>query len=214
MSTWAVLVPMSIGIAISPVPLIELILVLFSKRRLVNSIAFIVALLVFTAAAVAIGAAGTDAADGGSSDPSVIVSVVFAALGLLLLAIGVKNWRNRADTSEPPILATISSLGPAAVAFLAFGAVFVNPKNLPLLLGAGSTIAATSSPLWFGIGFVLLTTLPYSVAAGYSIFGGPSAAARLDRMRAWLIARNRLIMGIICVLLGLVLLAKGVAGLL
>jgi hypothetical protein len=203
---------MAIGIAISPVPLIELILVLFSKRRLVNSIAFILALLVFTAAAVAIGAAGTDAADGSSSDPSTIVSIVFAVFGLLLLVIGVKNWRNRTDTSEPPILATIAGLGPAAVAFLALGAVFVNPKNLPLLLGAGSTIATTSSPVWYGLAFVLLTTLPYSVAAGYSIFGGPSAAARLDRMRAWLIARNRLIMGIVCALLGLVLLAKGVAG--
>lgn len=213
MSTWAVLVPMAIGIAISPVPLLELILVLFSRRRLANSIAFILALWVFTTAAVALGALGTDAADGGSSEPSTVMSVVFGLFGLALLLVGVRNWRNRADTSEPPILATIGNLGPAAVAFLAFGATFVNPKNLPLLVGAGSTIASTSAPLWYGLGFVLLTTLPYTAAAGYSVFGGAPAQARLDRMRVWLIERNRLIMGIICVVLGLVLLAKGVAGL-
>lgn len=37
---------------------------------------------------------------------------------------------------------------------------------------------------------------------------------RLDSMPAWLVAHNRLIMGIICVLLGLVLVAKGVSAIL
>ena len=34
-------------------------------------------------------------------------------------------------------------MGPAAAGFLAFGAVFVNPKNLVLLLAAGQSIGAS-----------------------------------------------------------------------
>ncbi len=213
-STLVTLVPLAIGVALSPAPIIELILVLFSKRRTVNAIAFIVTLWVCTAIAVVVGGLGGQAADGGSSEPSAVVGWVFAGLGLLLLVIGVKNWRNRADTSEPAVFATVSSMGPAAVAFLAFGAVAVNPKNLVLLLSAGQAVGASASPLLYGVGFVLAATLPYWLAVGYALLGGEGARVRLDSMRTWLVARNRLIMGIICVVLGLVLVAKGVSAIL
>lgn len=208
------LVPSAIGIAISPAPIIELILVLFSKRRAVNATAFIVTLLAMTALALGIGAAGGQAAGGSSAAPSPVVSWVLLVLGLLLLALGIQNWRNRADTSEPAMFAKVTSLGPAAVAFLAFGAVAVNPKNTVLLLASGQTISTAASPWLVGIGFVVLATLPYTLATGYALFGGDAADARLDRMRAWLVARNRLIMGVVCVLLGLVLTLKGAAGVL
>ena len=136
---------------------------------------------------------------------------VFAALGALLVALGVKNWRNRADTSEPAVFATISGLGPMAVALLAFGAVAVNPKNTVLLLASGQAVGTADSPLLVGAGFVLLATLPYTLSVGYALLGGASASDRLDRMRAWLVARNRRIMGIVCLVLGAVLILKGVA---
>jgi hypothetical protein len=100
-------------------------------------------------------------------------------------------------------------MGPVAVAVLAFGAVAVNPKNTVLLLAAGQAVGASSSPLWFGVGFVLLGTLPYWLAVGYALLGGQAAHMRLDRLRRWLVTRNRLIMAVICSLLGLVLVAKG-----
>jgi hypothetical protein len=213
-NVFVTLIPVAIGVALSPAPIIELILVLFSKRRTVNAITFIVVLWACTAIAVAIGAFGGNAASGGSSEPSTIVGWFFAGLGLLLLVIGVKNWRNRADTSEPAVFATVSGMGPGAVAFLAFGAVAVNPKNLVLLLTAGQTVGASPSPLLYGIGFVLMATLPYWLAVGYALLGGEGARVRLDSMRAWLVAHNRMIMGIICVVLGLVLVAKGVSAIL
>lgn len=213
-STWATLIPLAVGVMISPAPLIELILVLFSKRRTVNSVAFIVTLWLVTAAVLAIGGLGGQAADGGSSEPSAVMGWVFAALGAVLLLIGVRNWQNRADTSEPAVFATVSSMGPAAVAFLAFGAVAVNPKNTVLLLTAGQSVGASGSPLLYGLGFLLVATLPYWLAVGYALLGGVAARDRLDSMRAWLVAHNRMLMGIICVLLGLVLLAKGLSAIL
>lgn len=209
----AVLLPVAIGFAISPVPLIELILVLFSRRRVVNTIAFVVALLSGTALAVFLGAMGSDAMGGDdAAGPSTVTRVIIGGLGLLLLLLGVQNWRNRADESQPKVLATIYEMGPIPVALLAVGIALFNPKNLPLLLAAGQTIGASSAPLVIGILFVLVANSPYLVAAGYSLFGGQAAADRLDRMRAWLIRKNRLIMGILCTVLGLLLLLKALSG--
>lgn len=208
-NAFATLIPLAIGLAISPAPVIELILVLFSRRRVVNAVAFIATLLAMTVLVLTIGALGGRAADEGGSGPSVTMGWVFAALGLLLLVLGVKNWRNRADTSEPAVFATVSGMGPAAVAFLAFGAVAVNPKNTVLLLTAGQSIGESPTPLLYGLGFTLLATLPYTASVGYALLGGKPANDRLDRMRSWLVARNRLIMGVICTLLGMVLVLKG-----
>lgn len=210
--TLAILLPVAIGFAISPVPLIELILVLFSKRRVVNSVTFVVALLAATALAVTIGAAGGQASGDTPDAPSTVARIVIGALGALLLLLGIKNWRNRADTSQPKVLATISEMGPLPVAVLAIGTALFNPKNLPLLLAAGQTIGTADNSFVVGAIFVVIATSPYLVAAGYSLLGGESAALRLDRMREWLITRNRLIMGVLCLVLGAVLLLKAVAG--
>jgi uncharacterized membrane protein len=213
--TIATLLPVAIGLALSPAALIQLILVLFSRKRVVNSIAFVGSLLVFSAAAMALGGLGASAVGEQPDKPdSPVVSVVLAVFGLLLLVVGWTNWRNRADTSEPAAMAAIANMGPGAVAFLSLGATFINPKNLPLLISAGATTAATPSPLLVGLVFLLIATAPYTVAMVYSLAGGERAAAQLDRVRAWLVARNRLIMGVICLLLGLVLLIKGVTALL
>lgn len=109
----------------------------------------------------------------------------------------------------------ISGMAPAAAAFLALGATFANPKNLVLLLAAGQTIGAATSGSKVLIGgiFVLIATAPYTGAAGYALLGGAPANRKLDRARAWFIARNRLIMAAICTLLGALVAAKGIGAL-
>lgn len=211
-STLTTLIPSAIGLALSPVPIVELILVLFSTRRAVNAAAFVLTLLLLSFAALVVGALGGQAAasDGGTGSA---MALVFIVLGVGLLLLGVTNWRNRADTSEPPVLAAISGMGPAAVAFLGLGATWINPKNLVLLLAAGKTVGDASNPWFVGLVFLVVATLPYTAAAGYALFGGPTAQAHLDRIRTWLVERNRLIMGIVCALMGLLLLAKGLGAL-
>ena len=212
--TLVTLIPTAIGLALSPAALIQLILVLLSKRRVVNSVTFVGSLLVLSAVAMTLGVLGTNAAGGTGGGSGLVGGLVYAALGVLLLVVGVKNWRNRSDTSEPAVMASIANMGPAAVAFLTLGATFINPKNLPLLISAGATVAGTPNPWLVGLGFLLLGTAPYWVAMLYSLLGGDKANATLERMRTWLVARNRLIMGVICIGLGLMLLAKGVVAIL
>ena len=214
MNEIAVLIPVAIGFAISPVPIIELILVLVSRRRAVNTIAFVLALLLGVAIPVVIGAAGGQAAGDTSAGPTPVVRIVIGALGAVLVLVGLRNWRNRADESQPKVLDTIAGMGPLPVAVLAIGIGLFNPKNLPLLLTAGQTIGSSAQPLLLGIGFVLVATSPYLAVSAYALMGGAGAQVRLDGLRGWLIRRNRLIMGIVCSVLGVLMLGKalGIGG--
>ena len=209
----ATLLPVAIGFALSPAALIQLILVLLSKRRVTNSIAFVVALIVMTSAALFLGALGSSATEGSGGSTSTIGSWIFVAFGVLLLLLGVSNWRKRHDTTEPAAFQAIANMGPGAVAVLTLGVTFVNPKNLPLLLSAGATIGSADAPWLAGALFVVVGTLPYTGAMLYALLGGERSTATLERLRGWLVARNRLIMGVLCSLLGVLLLVKGVAAL-
>jgi threonine/homoserine/homoserine lactone efflux protein len=212
-SDLATLIPMAIGFALSPAALIELILVLFSKRRVTNSIAFVLALIVATSAALLLGALGSSLTGSTGGGTSTVVAWIIVAFGLLLLLLGVVNWRKRHDTTEPPVFQAIANMGPGAVAFLSLGVTFVNPKNLPLLLSAGATIRSTDAPWLAGAVFVLVGTLPYTAAMLYSLLGGERSTTTLEKVREWLIAHNRLIMGGLCAVLGLLMVVKGVAAL-
>ena len=55
----AILTLIAIAAALSPIALIELVLVLFSDRRTLNSPFFVVALIAFTAVGAALGAIGS-----------------------------------------------------------------------------------------------------------------------------------------------------------
>jgi hypothetical protein len=214
---WATLIGSAVGFAVSPVTLIELILVLVSKRRVVNSIVLTVGIIVLSFVGVMIGVGGAKAVGDTSAGPSRATGMVFVVLAGLLLGLAVKNWRNRADSSEMAMFTKIGDMGPKAVLLLAPGATLVNPKNLIILISAGQSIGSATS----GAGvivpaliFVLLATSPFWLATIYALWGGTSAEGRLDALREWLMAKNRLIMAIVLGVLGLVLLAKGVGAIL
>ncbi len=209
---WATLIGSAIAFAISPVTLIELILVLVSKRRVINSIVLTSGIIGFAFVAVLIGVGGAKAVGDTSSGPSRTTGFVFVLLALLLLAFAAKNWQNRGDTSEMAVFSKIGDMGPKSVFVLAPGATLLNPKNLIILLSAGQVIGSTSSGagvLLPSLIFVLLATSPFWLATMYALWGGTSAEQRLDSLRVWLMAKNRLIMAVVLGVLGVVLLAKG-----
>jgi hypothetical protein len=92
------------GVALSPAPIIELILVLFSRRARVNGIVFVLTLLATTFAVAAIGALVLRVSTDNSTDqPSAVKGVVLVIIGLLVVALAARNWRQRRDTSVPRV---------------------------------------------------------------------------------------------------------------
>ncbi len=213
---WATLIGSAIAFAVSPVTLIELILVLVSRKRVVNSIVLTVGIIVLAFVGVMIGVGGANAAGDTASGPSTTTAVIFVLLALALLGLAARNWQNRADSSQMAIFTKIGAMGPKSVLLLAPGATLVNPKNLIILLSAGQTIGSTASGTGIilpALVFVLVATSPFWASTLYALWGGEVAERRLDGLRMWLMAKNRLIMAVVLGVLGLVLLAKGVGGL-
>ena len=97
------ILPQAIGVAISPIPIIAVILMLFSKRAKSNGLAFLVGwvlALTLVGAVVLILAGAGKVSVGGT--PSTVSYVVHLLLGLLLLFLAVRNWQKRPKEGETP----------------------------------------------------------------------------------------------------------------
>jgi predicted transporter len=100
------MLPTAVGVAISPLPIVAVVLMLVTPRGRVNGIAFVLGWMLGLAVVGAIVlsvASGAGASDEG--EPATWVSVLKLVLGLLGLLIGVRQYRGRPHgdaAPEPP----------------------------------------------------------------------------------------------------------------
>ncbi len=85
--------PLAVGVAGSPIPVIAVILMLFSGRARQNSLAFLVGWVVGIAATLGILIAIASANLSTGGEPSETASWIKLILGVLLLLAAVKEWR-------------------------------------------------------------------------------------------------------------------------
>lgn len=216
--TLPLLLPAAIGFALSPIPLVEMILVLMSKRPKSNGLVFLAAIALPVFAVPLLSAEGVVAGSHGQAGASPVKSVILLLVGALLLTMAARNFANRRDKSVPKMFAAIDDMGPLGVVALSGGATIFNPKNLVLLLGAGAIAGASALPIGqllavLGV-FTAVAMLPFSLAVGYVALGGPAAAERMQRVKQWLLDNNRMVLAVVLGLLGLIMTAKAVASLL
>ena len=216
------LLPAAIGIALSPVPIAAVILMLFSAKARVNGLAFVAG---WISGLVVIGGAilllGADSA-GSTGDPSVASLWVKTVLGVLLLAVGVKQWRDRPDPGDEPAMPKWMQSIDAFTAGKSFGMAAllsgVNPKNL--VLNAAGVLVIMQGGLepaeeWVALAvFVLLASVTVVAPVAYYFIAGDRADATLESMKTWLIRNNGAVMGVLLLILGVKLLAEGAQGLL
>ena len=140
--------PLAVGIALSPVPIIAVVLMLTSRKAKINGPAFILGWLIGLGivGAIALALAGTGGASK-SGSPAAWVSWVKIALGILLLLVAARQFRSRPHGDEEPQMpkwmATIDNTTPPAALGLAAVLSGANPKNLLLAVGGAAAIAQT-----------------------------------------------------------------------
>src|SRR6266581_2349698 len=97
------ILPQAIGVAISPVPIIAVILMLFSQRARSNGPAFLVgwvlALAVVGSVVLVLANLGKVSTGG---TPSTLAYVIKLLLGLLFLLLSLRQWRSRPREGEEP----------------------------------------------------------------------------------------------------------------
>jgi threonine/homoserine/homoserine lactone efflux protein len=143
--------PMAVGVALSPVPIIAVVLMLVSRRARVNGPLFILGWLIGLAAvgALVLGIVGPNNTDD-SGEPATWVSWLKIVLGALLLLLALKQWRSRPHEGDEPDMpkwmGAIDAFTPIKAAGAGVLLSALNPKNLLLAIGAGAAIALTGSP--------------------------------------------------------------------
>jgi threonine/homoserine/homoserine lactone efflux protein len=211
-----------VGVALSPVPIIAVVLVLGTPRARANGPAFVlgwVAGLAVVGGLVLLLAGGAGASDGGK--PATWVSVVKLVLGALLVLLAVKQWRGRprggADAALPKWMQAIDAFTPVKTTGMAAVLSGVNPKNLLLTLGAAAAIAQTGA----GAGeqaaalavFIAIGTLGPGIPVGIYFAMGERATRLLDELKTWMAANNAAIMAVLCLVIGAKLIGDGISGL-
>ena len=97
------ILPLAIVVAISPVPIIAVILILFSARARTNGPAFLAGWVVGLAVLGTVVLVLSDAGDLHDQDgPSTAAGVVQLILGVLLLLASLRQWRSRPKHGEEP----------------------------------------------------------------------------------------------------------------
>jgi threonine/homoserine/homoserine lactone efflux protein len=213
--------PLAVAIAVFPVPMIAVVLLLGSERGKAKGLVFVLAWAVGLAAVGAIvlvlgGVA--DASDDG--EPATWLNVVLLGLGLLLLALAVKQWRGRPRADEeaplPGWRRTIDDFDAVKAGGAGFALSALNPKNVLLVVAAAAEIADLGLPAGEEVAvlivFVLLASAGVLVPLVLSLALGHRSRGLLDGIRGWMARHNAAIMAVLFLLIGAKLIGDAISG--
>jgi threonine/homoserine/homoserine lactone efflux protein len=213
------ILPLAVGIAISPVPIIAAILMLLSPKAKGASVGFllgwitgiVVAIVVFTLLSSVLPAQD----ESGSSPVRGVIKII---LGALLLFLALRQWRGRPAEGEqatmPKWMSAIDSMTAGKALGLGFLLSAVNPKNLLMAISAGLIIGgaglAVGQTVAVIVIFVLLAASTVLIPVVAYLIASERLAGPLDRLRAWLVNNNATIMAVLLLVIGVAVIGKGI----
>ncbi|MFJ6808647.1 GAP family protein [Streptomyces anulatus] len=199
----------AVGIAISPLPLIAVVLMLATPKGRTNGIAFTAGWVAGLAAVVAVVVAAGSGLHTDGTKPSWAYWLKLA-LGLLFVLMALKQWRGRPraghEAAPPKWMRAIDRFTAAKAAGLAVVLVAANPKNLVLAVGGAVSIATsdagTGSKTVAAVLMVLVGSLCTLLPLGVYLLGGSSSAKVLGGWKEWMSLHNAAIMTTVLAVLG------------
>ena len=215
------LLPTALGVALSPVPIIAVILILGTPKARSNGPAFAfgwVVALVVVSTVVVLFSGDADDPDSGTSTTLATVELL---LGVVFFFMASKQWRGRPKPGQeapmPKWMATVDAFTPGKSLVLGGALAGANPKNLALTLAAAASIARAGlnggeTAVAIAV-FVVIGSLTVAGPVLYYVFAGDNAAGPLATMKVFMSEHNAVIMMIVLLVLGAKLLGSGIAGL-
>jgi len=216
------LLPAAVGVAISPFPIVAVVLMLVSARGRANGPAFLLGWLVGVAGAgtiLLLIASGADAHEDGQ--PAGWVSWLKLVLGLGLLLLAAKQWRGRPhEGEEPPTpkwMGALDAFTPVKAGGAGIVLSALNPKNLLLIVAGMAAIAQTG----ISGGEQAVALLVFTIIAAIGVATpvviyfalGDRSAQLLDRLKTWMAQNNAVIMAVLLLVIGVKLIGDAIAGL-
>src|SRR5918994_2110709 len=213
--------PLAIGVALSPIPIIAVVVLLTSSRARSLGPVFVLGWLfglVVVGAIVLVVVGPSGAASAGQRTRW--VSWVMIVLGVLLLVAAVRHLGGTRGGEEVPLpawMGAIDRLNPAVV--LGGGVVLggVRPRSLLLVVGGAVAIAQS------GIGggpqavayavFAVIATIGVAVPVVIYLVMGTRSVELLGRLKGWMRRNNAVILAVVLLVIGVTLIGDGIGGL-
>jgi hypothetical protein len=216
------ILPLGIGVAVSPAPIIAVILMLLTSRAKSNAPAFLAGWIVGLAVVGIVVLLISNRVDVATYDEdSTAASAVRALIGALLLVLAWRLWQSRPEEGEEPQMPSwmqrVEWVNPAMALGLGVLLSGVNPKDTTLAVLAAVAIAhaglsAGESAVTLAV-FIAIATI--SVVAPVTLYFalGERAEETLNGWKAWLTENNATVMAVLFLAFGVVLVGQGVRGL-
>jgi threonine/homoserine/homoserine lactone efflux protein len=211
------LIPLALVVALSPLSIIPAVLVLHTPRPRPTGLAFLAGWLFGLAALTAIFVEVSNLLGGLDQAPS-WAAWVRVVVGAALIVFGVFRWLTRKRSAHTPgWMRTMTSITPARAAITAAVLTVVNPKVLFICAAAGLAIgtAGLGTPgAWVAIAYyvavagstVAIPVLAYAVS-------GDRLKEPLAKLKSWMERHNAALVAAILIVIGLMVLYKGIHGL-
>lgn len=215
------LLPAAVGIALSPIPIIAIVLMLSTPRGRSNGATFAVGWIVgLVAVSVVVLIVARGASDPDSA-AATGVNWVQTGIGVLFLVLAARQWRGRPKAGEAPEMPRwmdgLDHVTPVRAATLGLLLSAVNPKNLALTLAGAAAIAQaglpTSEEVVAVAVFVALASVTVVGPVLFSVVAHERADRSLAVVKDFMAANNAVIMMVILLVLGAKLLGDGLGAL-
>ena len=214
--------PLAIGVALSPVPIIAVVVLLTSSRARSLGPVFVLGWLLGlgVVGAIVLAVVGPSGA-GSSGQRTRWGSWVLIVLGVVLLVAAVRHVRGRAGGGQevplPAWLGAIDRLKPSVV--LGGGVVLggMRPKSLLLVVAGAAAIAQTGiaggqQAIAYAI-FAVIATLGVAAPVVIYFAMGERSAELLDRLKGWMRRNNAVILAVVLLVIGVTLIGDGIGAL-
>jgi threonine/homoserine/homoserine lactone efflux protein len=213
------ILPLALGVAISPIPIIAAILMLLSPNAKTTGVGFLVgwiAGVIVAVTAFTLLSALLPEDDSDASNP--VKGTIRLVLGALLILLAAKQWRGRprgeAEPGLPKWMSAIDTLTPVKGLGLGFALSALNPKNLIMAAGAGIAIGAGDLATGQTIAVIAVFTVIAASTVAVPVIAYLAAADRmaepLEKLRGWLVRENPVVMAVLLLVIGVVLIGKGI----
>ena len=215
------ILPFAIVVAVSPINIVAAILLLFSKKPVLNASCYLAGFMTGVALVVAVITAIADSAElSGDAQRSRWASALLLALGVYLLVIAVQTFRKRpAPDEDPPAPAWmdgITGFGPLKSIGIGLTIGALNPKNIAVGVAAAITIASAGISTGVTISVVAMYTVIASLGVATPIVAtlilGDRSTEVLEGWKAWLDRNTAAVMAVIYLVFGVILVGKGIGG--
>jgi threonine/homoserine/homoserine lactone efflux protein len=211
------LIPLALVVALSPLSIIPAVLVLHTARPRPTGLAFLVGWLVGLGALTAIFVLVSGLL-GALDKPPPWASWLRVAVGAALIVFGVYRWLTRKRSAHTPAwMRSLAKVTPARAAMTATVLTVANPKVLFICAAAGLAIGTAglgTSGAWIAVAWyvavagstVAIPILAYAVS-------GDRLDQPLARLKDWMERQHAALVAAILIVIGLLVLYKGIHGL-